>query len=98
MGRFRIKFEYSGYRYYYGLLNSLNEYKLSDERIICLHEKLEAMGTNKCRKSEWWTFYSYFPDLTIDDWINDIIGSDRFIEDCRDKIEMILKALEHIDL
>lgn len=95
---FRIKFEYSGYRYYYGLLNSSNEHRLSDEKIMCLHEKLEAMGTNKCRKNEWWTFYSYFPDLTIDNWINDIIGSDRFFEDCRDKIEMILKALEHIDL
>ncbi|MBR8785542.1 hypothetical protein IX308_001744 [Porphyromonas levii] len=92
-------FERAAGGYFYGFTNSLDiKYRLSDEKRKYLHEQLEAMGIHYRRETDWWPFFSNIPSLTIDNWINDIIESDRFFEECRDKIEMILKALEHIDL
>lgn len=96
--RCRIRFENWSGHYYYGLAYSSNEYRFSDEIINSLHEHLEAMGIHSGKKSQLWPFYTYLKALTIDDWTNDIIGSDRFFEDCCGKIKTILKALEQIEV
>lgn len=98
--KYNIVFYFTG-DLIYGFSNRIDiniKYRLSDEKRRCFHEQLKALGIYSRGETDAWPFFSNIPSLTIDDWVNDIVESDRFFEDCRNKIENILKALEHIDL
>ena len=93
-----IGFKFERYKYFYGLCNDPNKYKISDENIKKIHEQLNKLGIYSTLKSEWWPFYKYIPNLTLDNWEHDIINSDNFLNDCKDKIKMILEAMKKIEL
>lgn len=94
-GKCWIGFAFYGGRYYYGLANNPQQYKLSVENIERLREQL---GIPSYKESEWWPFYEYIPQLTIDVWESDIIQSDKFIEDCKGRIRRILEVMKDIAL
>lgn len=91
-----FRFERSGY--FYGLCNDPNRYKISDENRIIIHEHLHNLGVVSRKVSEWWPFYAYIPNLSLDAWENDIINSDHFLNDCKGKIEQLLTVMEGIEL
>lgn len=97
-GKYWIGFTIEGNRCFYGICNKLNDYRVSNENRIKLHDKLNELGVVARKESEWWPFYSYFTNLTIDNWENDIVNSDNFFNDCVYKIETLLKALKQLEL
>lgn len=80
------------------MCNDPNKYKISDENIKKIHEQLYESGVYSPLKSEWWPFYKYIPNLTLDNWENDIINSDNFLNDCIDKTKKILEVMKNIEL
>ena len=97
-GKYWIGFTFEGNRCHYGLCNNPNEYKISDENRKRLHENLNKLEVFSRRESNWWPFYSYYTNLTIENWENDIINSDNFLNDCKAKIDNLLLAIEGIEL
>ncbi|MFL9836105.1 PD-(D/E)XK nuclease family protein [Flavobacterium sp. ST-75] len=95
-GKYWIGFTFESNRFHYGLCNNPNEFRISDENRIKLHENLNNLSVFSRKESNWWPFYAFLPNLTIDNWEHDIIKSDNFFNDCKDKIEKLLKALEGI--
>ena len=93
-----IGFTFETNKYFYGLCNDPNKYKISDENIKKIHEQLNKLGIYSTLKSEWWPFYKYIPNLTLDNWENDIINSDNFLNDCIDKTKKILEVMKTIEL
>lgn len=93
-----IGFTFETYKYFYGLYNNPNKYKISDENRKKIHEELYESGIYSPPKSEWWPFYKYIPNLTLDNWENDIINSDNFLNDCIDKTKKILEVMKTIEL
>jgi hypothetical protein len=93
-----IGFTYESNRFFYGLCNNFNNYRLSDENRKILHKRLKDLGVSPSKESNWWPFYSYFPNLTLDNWENDIIKSDNFLNECKEKIENLLMAMKEIEL
>lgn len=92
-----IEFTFETYKYSYGLCNDLNK-KISDENIKKIHDQLCKLGIYSPLKNEWWPFYKYIPNLTLDNWENDIINSDNFLNDCIDKTKKILEVMKTIEL
>ena len=78
--------------------NNPKNYNLSVEKRKSLHKQLNKLGIHSCKESEWWPFYEYIPNLTIDIWESDIIKSDKFLYDCERKIGNILKVMNEIEL
>lgn len=97
-GKYWIGFTADSNGYYYGLCNNPNKYNLSAETRVLLQTKLKELGVNPRKESQWWPFYSFIPTLNIENWQNDIINSENFINDCKDKINTILLAIEGISL
>ena len=97
-GKYWIGFTFEGNRCHYGLCNNFNNYKISSENRKIIHERLLNLGIVSPKESPWWPFYAYFPNLTLDSWENDIIKSDNFFNDCKDKIEQLLTVMEGIEL
>lgn len=97
-GKCWIGFTFESNRYYYGICNKLNEYKLTDNNRKILHENLKDLGISSRKESPWWPFYTFIPKLTIDNWINDIIQSDNYVNDCKKKIEDLLSSMKNIKL
>lgn len=97
-GKYWIGFTFGGGRYYYGLANNPKDYNLSVEKRKSLHKQLNELGIHSGKESEWWPFYEYIPNLTIDIWESDIIKSDKFLYDCERKIGNILKVMNEIEL
>jgi hypothetical protein len=93
-----IGFAFEGNRCFYGLCNDPKIYKFSAENRQILHDNLNKEGIISQKESEWWPFYAYFTNLSLDTWENDIIESDHFFNDCRKKIETLLIAMEGIDI
>ena len=93
-----IGFTFETSKYYYGLCNDPNKYKISDENIKKIHEQLNKLGIYSFLENEWWPFYKYIPNLTLDNWENDIINSDNFLNDCIDKTKKILEVMKTIEL
>ena len=98
MGKCWIGFTYEGNRYHYGLCNNLKNYKLSNENRNILREQLNSMGVVSYKESEWWPFYAYLPNLTIDTWEHEVITSNDFLNTCKEKIEQLLVAMKKIEL
>ncbi|WP_061868456.1 PDDEXK-like family protein [Prevotella intermedia] len=93
-----IGFTFETSKYYYGLCNDPNKYKISDENIKKIHEQLNKLGIYSFLENEWWPFYKYIPNLTLDNWENDIINSDNFLNDRIDKTKKILEVMKTIEL
>ncbi|WP_424039353.1 PD-(D/E)XK nuclease family protein [Prevotella nigrescens] len=93
-----IGFTFETNKYFYGLCNDPNKYKISDENIKKIHEQLYESDVYSPPESEWWPFYKYIPNLTLDNWENDIINSDNFLNDCIDKTKKILEVMKNIEL
>ena len=101
-GKYWIGFTFEGKRCHYGLVNNLinndpNHYRMPDTIREKIHEQLDKLGVSGI-KSEWWPFYAYFENLSLDTWESDIIKSDNFLNDCKEKTENLLKAMEEIKL
>lgn len=97
-GKCWIGFKIERYKYFYGLCNDPNKYKISDENIKKIHEQLNKLGIYSLLESKWWPLYKYIPNLTMDNWENDIINSDNFLNDCIDKTKKILEVMKNIEL
>ena len=93
-----IGFTFETYKYFYGLYNNPNKYKISDENRKKIHEQLNKLGIYSLLESKWWPLYKYIPNLTLDNWENDIINSDNFLNDCIDKTKKILEVMKNIEL
>jgi len=91
-----IKFTFEANRCHYGLLNDLKVYRISDEYRKTLHENLNKFDVFSRKENNWWPFYAHYTNLSLDTWENDIIKSDNFLNDCKDKIEKLLLAMEGI--
>ena len=94
----RIKFTFEKGYYYYGLSSNPYIYNLSPEKRNNLHKQLADLGISSCKENKWWPFYKYISNLTVDVWERDIINSYNFLNDCKDKIKMILEAMKKIEL
>ncbi len=97
-GKCWIGFRLGRYKYYYGLCNNPDKYKISTENRKKIHEELYKAGVFSFLENEWWPFYKYIPNLTLDNWEHDIINSDNFLNDCIDKTKKILEVMKTIEL
>lgn len=93
-----IRFTFETSKYYYGLCNNLDKYKISTENRKKIHEELYKAGGFSFLENKCWPFYKYIPNLTLDNWENDIINSDNFLNDCIDKTKKILEVMKTIEL
>jgi hypothetical protein len=93
-----IRFEPSDGKIVYGLKNQ-NKYRCSEENKNILFERLRKVNIFPNKETIWWTFDAFLErTLSFDAWENDIINSDKFFNDCIEKIEILLSAMEGIDL
>lgn len=97
-GKCWIGFTFEGNRCHYGLCNDPNKYRISDENRKIIHEHLNNLGIVSRKESNWWPFYAHFTNLSLDAWEYDIIKSDNFLNDCKEKIEKLLTAMEGIEI
>ena len=78
---------------YYGLCNNPQN-QISEENKNTVHERMKVPG----KRSQWWAFYAFYPNQSIESWISDIVESDKFFEDCKEKIENLLSATEGLTM
>lgn len=97
-GKYWIGFTFESNRCFYGLCNNPNVYRIPDETRKKIHEELESLNVGSYKESNWWPFYSYFTNLTLDVWENDIIKDDYFFDDCKEKIKQLLIVIERIGM
>jgi hypothetical protein len=97
-GKLWIGFTFEGNRCHYGLCNNLKIYRISDENRKIIHEQLNELGINSRKESNWWPFYAHFSNLSLDTWESEIIKSDIFLNDCKEKIEKLLNAMVGIEI
>jgi len=98
--KYWIAFTIENNRCYYGLTNNLDatvNYRMSIEERKIIHESLQKLGVESRKESDWWPFYAYYNNLNLETWINDIIKSDNFFNDCKEKITQLLIALKGIE-
>jgi hypothetical protein len=96
-GKYWIGFTFESNRCHYGLCNNFKSYRISDENRKIIHEHLNSLGITSRKESDWWAFYAHFTNLSLDTWESDIIKSDNFLNDCKEKTEILLKAMEGIE-
>lgn len=93
-----ISFEFEkGKGYYYGIFNG-NEHQLSDENRKKLREKLQERFNSEIQEAALWPYYEYIPSLSIETWESDVRDSEKFFEDCKQRIETLLTVIEKLDL
>lgn len=97
-GKCWIGFTFEGNRCHYGICNNPNSYRISDENRKIIHEHLNNLGIVSRKESNWWPFYAHFTNLSLDTWENDIVKSDNFLNDCKEKTEKLLRAMEGIEI
>ena len=97
-GKIWIGFTFEAKRCHYGVANKPKEYLLTSENRSKLHLNLEKEGVTNRKESEWWPFYTYTNNLTLENWQADIIESTTFVEDCKTKITTLLNGIENIEL
>lgn len=97
-GKYWIGFTFEQGRCFYGLCNDFKNYKVPDEKRILLHEHLTTFGIAPCKQTDWWPFYAYFSNLSLEVWENDIVNSDNFLNDCMEKTNNLLRAMETIEI
>ena len=92
----KSRIQFSGKHCLYGLCNNPAIDRISDENITIIHNRLNNLDVHSGRKTDWWPFGAPFENLSIDIWENNIIKSDIFLNDCKDKIEKLLIAIEGV--
>jgi hypothetical protein len=97
-GKLWIGFTFEGNRCHYGLCNNPNIYRISDEKRKIIHEHLNELGINSRKESNWWPFYAHFTNLSLDTWESEIIKSDIFLNDCKEKTEKLLNVMVGIEI
>lgn len=97
-GKCWIGFAFEANRYFYGLCNNPNNHRIPDESRKIIHEHLNDLGIISPKESNWWPFYAYLKNLSLDTWENDIIKTDNFLNDCIEKIEKLLTAMKGIEI
>jgi len=95
-GKCWIGFTFEGNRCHYGLCNNPNVYRISEDNRKTLHENLNRLAIFSRKESNWWPFYAHYTNLSLDTWESDIIKSDNFLNECKDRIEKLLIAMEGI--
>ena len=93
-----IGFTFEANRFYYGICNNPKKYRISDENRKILHEKLNEKGINPCKQTDWWPFYAYLPNLSLETWESDIINSNYFLNDCQEKIEKLSTTMDEMSI
>ena len=96
-GKYWIGFTFEAGRCFFGLCNNPDLYRIPNETRIILQNNLKELGIVTIKESNWWPFYEYFPNLTIDLWENDIIKTANFFNDCKLKIEKLLEVIKKIE-
>lgn len=96
-GKYWIGFTSDSTGYYYGLVNEGKNYMVSDKNRKTLALHLDNLGVISRKQAVVWAFYSYIPILTLDSWIHNIVESDNFFNECKEKVETLLKAMEGIE-
>lgn len=97
-GKYWIEFTADGSGYSYGLANNPDIYNINIDAKCLLHKKLKELGNTSCKDNQWWPFYTYIPILNIENWENDIIQSDNFVDECKNRINDLLSVMELIEL
>ena len=93
-GKFWVGFTYEQNRCFYGLCNDFKTYRVADEERSVLQQNLQNLRISGCKQSDWWPFYAYYPNLTIEAWENNIVKSSNFANDCKEKINTLLRAMK----
>ena len=100
-GKYWIGFKYDGGKYYYGLCNKPENQVFSEENKIAFFKNMSNLiGESincKANKSGWWPFYAYIKPLTLENWENDIVKSDVFLDSCKLKINQLLQAIKEMN-
>jgi hypothetical protein len=87
-----LSFKKDSSGYYYGLCDGVDDPSNRKNNLKILANRLE----NKDFKSgRWCVCYKHF-NHNLDNWINDIIHSNRFYKDCVEKISELLDALKDL--
>jgi hypothetical protein len=95
---FYISFEFEkGKGYYYGIFND-KDHLLSAENRKKLREKLQKTFNSNIQEAALWPYYEYIPNLSIETWESDVRDSEKFFEDCKQRIETLLTVIEKLDL
>lgn len=95
---FYISFEFEK-GYYYGIYDgTYNEHQLSYENRKKLREKLQERFNSEIQEAALWPYYEYIPSLSIETWESDVRDSNKFFEDCKQRIETLLSVIEKLDL
>jgi len=95
---FYISFEFEkGKGYYYGIFND-KDHLLSAENRKKLREKLQKTFNSNIQEAALWPYYEYIPTLSIETWESDVRDSEKFFEDCKQRIETLLTVIEKLDL
>lgn len=97
-GKYWIGFTFEAGKCFYGICNKPDVYRIPDETRKKIHEELENLNIGSYKESNWWPFYSYFTNLTLDTWENDIINGNYFFDDCKEKIKQLLVVIEKLEL
>lgn len=97
-GKYWIGFTFEQNRCFYGLCNDFKNYKVPDEKRTMLHENLNTLGILTTKQSDWWPFYAYYSNLSLEVWENDIVKSDNFVNDCKEKIEKLLSVMVRVEI
>ena len=95
-GKCHIGFDTDSSRCHYGLWHDSNNYRISDENKEVIRKHLSDLNVTYTEAGDW-PFYAYFTNLSLDFWENDII-SDKFLKECKEKTEILLKAMEGVEL
>lgn len=92
-----IGFTFEGGSCLYGIkYNNLNDC-VSEEGRKTLHENLNKLGISG-KKSNWWPFYTHFPNLSLDTWESEIITNDNFFQTCTERIKNLIDAMKNVTL
>lgn len=94
--KYWIGFNFEKY-YYYGICNYPEKYKISLENRMIIRKELEPFGFD-VKETEWWPCLIYIPSLSIETWESDVRDSEKFFEDCKQRIETLLSVIEKLDL
>ncbi|AJA68641.1 MULTISPECIES: PD-(D/E)XK nuclease family protein [Myroides] len=97
-GKFWIGFTFESKKYHYGIVNNPKTHLMSIENRAIIHKKLEESNVTNRKTSEWWPFYAYNENLTLENWQTNIIESTTFVEDCKIKILTLLRAIGDIEI
>ncbi|MFJ1434126.1 PD-(D/E)XK nuclease family protein [Capnocytophaga canimorsus] len=97
IGKCWISFNAERNAYYYGICNNPKEYRISNDNKDKLYQNLNLLGISECRQTDWYPFWNDMDNLSIEKWESDIVKSNKFLEQCKEQIEILLKATEEID-